>query len=451
MKIVIVGDGKVGAALAERLSCESHDIVVIDNNPRRLATLKTSLDVITVLGNGASAAVQKEADVPHCDLLIAVTSMDELNMICCLLAKKLGAGHTVARVRNPDYASYLMLLKDELGLSMAVNPEFAAAKEIRRLLCYPSASHIETFAGGRAELIEYRIPKESVLSGLSLQKMGETIKARALICAVHRGGDVIIPNGDFVLQEGDNIFITTPPSELGAFFRCLGLYSHRIRKLMIVGGGRIAYYLSVMMLEYGMQVSVIEKDAGRAEELSDLLPKALIIHGDGADPELLSEEGLENADAFVTLTGMDEENIILSLYARARMGGKVVTKVDRLPFVGVLGDLGLESMISPKALTANSIVSFVRGMQNSLGSNVETMHALMGGRIEALEFRIRENAGHLGVPLKNLPFKPDLLVGCIVRKGRTIIPAGNDVIEAGDSVVVITANRMFDDFNDIFR
>lgn len=451
MRIVIVGDGKVGFTLAERLSAEGHDIVVIDNNQRNLAMLDTTLDVITVYGNGASSAVQREAGVQDSDLLIAVTSMDELNMICCLVARKLGAEHTVARVRNPDYAAQLVLLKDELGLSMAINPEHAAAREISRLLRHPSAIKIEPFARGRAELVEYCIPEDSALCDIALHRLAGTLGTHVLVCAVRRGDEVFIPSGDFVLRRGDHIHITTPPAELTAFFKKLGIYNQRIRDAMLIGGGRITHYLAVMLLELGIQVKIIEKDEERANELSELLPKALIIQGDGSDPDLLAEEGLEVADAFVALTGMDEENIISSLYAHTRMKGKVITKVDRLPFIGVLGDLGLDSIISPKALTANSIVSFVRGMQNSLGSSVETMHRMMDGRIEGLEFRIRESADYLGVPLKDLPLKPDLLIGCIVRKGKTIIPAGRDAIENGDSVVVITTSRMLKDFNDIFR
>lgn len=450
MRIVIVGDGKVGYTLAERLSAEAHDVVVIDNNARNLAALETSLDVITVLGNGASLAVQREADVPHCDLLIAVTSMDEINMLCCLAAKVLGAGHTIARVRNPDYAGQLDDLKDELGLSMGINPELAAAKEISRLLRYPSALKIETFARGRAELVAYRIPEGSALCGLPLHRLADTLRARVLVCAVTRDDDVFIPSGDFVLQSGDHIHITTPPAELAAFFKKLGDAAPRIKDVIIVGGGRIAYYLARSLPEYGMQVKIIEKDEAQADKLSDQLTKTLIIHGDGTDPELLAEEGIAGADAFVALTGIDEENIIISLYARTRTQGKVITKVDRLPFLGVLGDLGLDSLVSPKTLTANSIVSFVRGMQNSRGSGVETLHHLMDGRVEALEFRIRENASYLGVPLRDLPLKRDLLIGCIVRRGKAIIPAGHDTIELGDSVVVITASRRFADFNEIF-
>lgn len=451
MRIVIVGDGKVGFTLTERLAAEGHDLVVIDNNARTLAALDESMDVITVVGNGASYSVQQEAGVQHSDLLIAVTSMDELNMICCLVGKKLGVRHTIARVRNPDYAAQLVLLKEELGLSMVVNPEMSAAMEIARLLRFPSALHIEPFARGRVELVEYRIPEESTLHGMPLHRMGNALGLRLLVCAVRRGDDVYIPSGNFVLEAGDHIHITTPPSGTAAFFKKLGVYQHRTKDVIIVGGGRVAFYLARQMLELGAQVKIIERDEAKAVELSERLPKALIIHGNGTDPNLLAEEGLDSVDAFVPLTGMDEENIIISLYARTRTKGKVIPKVDRLPFLSVLGDMGLDSLVSPKSITANTIVSFVRAMQNAHGSNVETLHRMMDGRIEGLEFRVRETAQHLGRPLCELPLKPDLLIGCIVRKGATIIPNGNDTIEAGDSVVVITTSRMLDDFNDIFR
>lgn len=451
MRIVIVGDGKVGFTLAERLAEEGHDLVVVDNDARNLQSLQNTLDVNVVHGNGATSTVLCEAGVEESDLLVAVTSMDEINMICCLVARKLGAKHAVARVRNPDYAAQLVLLKDELGLSMAVNPEHAAAVEIARLLRFPSAITIETFARGRAELVEYRIPEDSALCGMPLHSMAAKLNVRVLVCAVRRDDEVFIPNGDFVLRCGDHIHITTPPAELIALFKRLGVYKQRVKDVIIVGGGRIAYYLTRQIIDLGMQVSIIEQDENRARELSELLPKALVIHGDGTDTDLLSEEGLEQADAFISLTGMDEENIMLSLYARTRMQGKVIAKVDRLSFVGVLGDLGLDSIISPKALTANSIVSFVRGMQNTLGSNVETMHELMDGRIEGLEFKIRDSADYLGVALRDLPLKADVLIGCIVRKGKPIIPAGSDTIEVGDSVVVITTNRKFSDYNEIFQ
>ncbi len=452
MRIVIIGDGKVGYTLTERLAAEGHDLVVIDNNPKTLTVLSDALDVITVLGNGASSAVQKEAGVEHSDLLIAVTSMDEINMICCLVGKKLGVKHTIARVRNPDYLAQLVLLKEELGLSMVVNPELSAAEEIARLLRYPSALKIERFARGHAELVEYRIPAGSLLDSIPLKRMYQVLKAHVLVCAVQRDDDVFIPAGDFVLRAGDHIHFTTPPAELAGFFRKLNIPYHRVRDVIAIGGGRIAHYLARAMMDVGAQMKIVEKDPARALALSEALPNALIIQGDGTDPNLLTEEGLESADAFVALTGIDEENIIMSLYAKARMReGKVITKVDRLPFIGMLGGLGLESLIAPKTITANAIVSFVRGMQNSLGSNVEALYPMLHGKIEVLEFRIRQGADYLGRPLRDLPIKPNLLIGCIVRRNTPIIPDGNATIELYDSVIVISEQGSMNDFNDIYR
>ncbi len=451
MRIIIVGDGKVGFTLTERLAAEGHDLVVVDSNQATLSKLGNELDVITVHGNGATHAVLREAGAQQADLLIAVTSMDEINMLCCLVGKKTGARHTIARVRNPEYAAQLVLLKDELGLSFAVNPELLAADEIARLLRFPSAINIETFARGRVEIVEYRISDHSPLDGLSLRRIAESFKLHVLVCSVQRGDDVYIPTGDFVLRAGDHIHVTATPATMQAFFKKIGAHLHRTRDVIIIGGGRIAYYLAREMLELNVQVKIIESDENRANELSEKLPRALVIHGDGTDPNLLAEEGVDGSEAFVALTGMDEENILISLYAKTRTTGKVITKVDRLSFLPVIGDLGLESLISPKAITANRIVQFVRAMQNSRGSNVETLHRLMDGRIEAVEFRIRDTARYLGTQLKNLPLNRNLLIGCIVRKGQTIIPGGNDHIEAGDGVVVIAADRMLNDYNDIFR
>ena len=450
MRIVVVGDGKVGFTLTERLAAEGHDLVVIDTNSRTLAALSNALDVITIQGNGASYRIQKEAGVERCDLLIAVTSMDEINIVCCMVAKKLGAGHTIARVRNPDYVEQLVFLRDELGLSMAVNPEWSAALEIARSLRYPSAIKVETFARSRADLIEYRIPEGSVLDGKPLHKIREALKLRPLVCAVRRGDEVHIPSGDFILQAGDHIHVNLPPSEITAFFKRLGVSSHSVKDVMIVGGGRMAYYLAREMLEAGAQVKIIERDGTVAGNLCERLPHALVIQGDGTDTNLLAEEGLDNVGAFVSLTGMDEENILLSLYARTRTKGKIVAKVDRVAFLSVLDNLGLDSFISPKSIAADTIVRFVRAMENAGSSNIETLHRMVGGRVEGLEFHVKSEAAHLGKPLRELPLKPDLLIGSIARQGRIIIPQGSDTIEAGDRVVVITAGRTLNEYNDIF-
>lgn len=451
MKIVIVGDGKVGQALTGRLAEEGHDLVVIDSSPEALRTSVEVHDVMGISGNGASYAVQKEAGVEDADLLIAATSGDELNLLCCLVAKKLGAQHTIARVRNPDYADQLVMMREDLGLSMTVNPEMAAATEIARMLRFPSALKLDSFARGMVELVEIKVKEGSPLLGQALYTLSSHLGIRILICAVRRGEEVYIPTGSFVLQQGDKISITATPSEMDSLFRKLGIYRHKIHRVMVVGGGRIAYYLAKQLLKLGMSVKIIEKDAARCELLSEALPKARIILGDGSDRELLEEEGIEEMDALVALTGMDEENIIISMYAGTLELGKVVTKINRMSFQEILDSAGIESVISPKGITVNQIVRYVRAMQNSQGSNVETLHRIVGGRVEALEFNVTADPEVTGIPLKDLRTRQNLLIAGILR-GRTIIyPGGNDTIEPGDSVIVVTTGHQLKDLRDILE
>ena len=451
MKIVIVGDGKVGQALTGRLAEEGHDLVVIDSSPEALRTSVEVHDVMGISGNGASYAVQKEAGVEDADLLIAATSGDELNLRCCLVAKKLGARHTIARVRNPDYADQLVMMREDLGLSMTVNPEMAAATEIARMLRFPSALKLDSFARGMVELVEIKVKEGSPLLGQALYTLSSHLGIRILICAVRRGEEVYIPTGSFVLQQGDKISITATPSEMDSLFRKLGIYRHKIHRVMVVGGGRIAYYLAKQLLKLGMSVKIIEKDAARCELLSEALPKARIILGDGSDRELLEEEGIEEMDALVALTGMDEENIIISMYAGTLELGKVVTKINRMSFQEILDSAGIESVISPKGITVNQIVRYVRAMQNSQGSNVETLHRIVGGRVEALEFNVTADPEVTGIPLKDLRTRQNLLIAGILR-GRTIIyPGGNDTIEPGDSVIVVTTGHQLKDLRDILE
>ena len=449
MKIVIVGDGKVGQALTERLAEEGHDLVVIDSSPDALRSSVENYDAIGIPGNGASYAVQKEAGVESADLLIAATSGDELNLLCCMLAKKLGAGHTIARVRNPDYSDQLLMMKEEFGLSMAVNPDLAAAGEIARMLRFPSALKLDSFARGLVDLVELKVREDSPLLGKALFSLSGSLGIRILICAVCRGEEVYIPDGNFVLQEGDKISLTAAPWELDTMFRTLGIYRDRIHRVMIVGGGRIAYYLAKQLLGVGMSVRIIEKDPARCEQLSDALPKAQIILGDGSDRELLEEEGIHDVDALVALTGMDEENIIISMYAGTLGLAKVVTKINRMSFQEILDEAGIESVVSPKGITVNQIVRYVRAMQNSQGSNVETLHRIVGGRVEALEFVATADPMVTGIPLKDLRTRKNLLIGGIIRGRAIIYPGGNDTIEPGDSVIVVTTIHQLKDLRDI--
>lgn len=452
MNVVIVGDGKVGGTIASQLSGEGHDIIVIDNNTRVLTNANNTMDIISVEGNGASMEVQERAGVPHSDLLIAATSADEVNMLACLVGKKLGAKHTIARVRNPEYFQQINKLKDDLGLSMAVNPELAAAEEISRLLRFPSALKIDTFARGRVELVEIKIPPHSVLDGMPLWAIYKEFQVKILICAVQREGEVYIPSGDFVLQAGDKINLTASHLEIARFFRTIGIFRTGVKSVMIIGGGRVAYYLAKELLSLHVRVKIIEMDYRRCEDLCEVLPEAVIIHGDGTDKELLQEEGLEKTDALVCLTGMDEENIVVSLYAKAKKVSKVIAKINRINFDEILDALDIDGFISPKTIAASNIVRYVRAMQNSVGSsNVETLHKLINDRIEALEFKVREKSSVVGVPLKNLKTKDELLVATIIRSGRVIIPGGNDSIEVGDSVIIVTRNKHLMDLKDILK
>ena len=450
MKVVIVGNGKVGNSLAERLSSEGHDVVVIDNDPDNLKNSDTRMDIITVLGNGVSYTVQLEAGVPKADLLVAATPSDECNMLCCLVAHKLGAQHTIARVRNPEYAQQLVLMREDLGLTMAVNPELAASKEIARILAFPSATKIETFCKGRVELCEFTVPQGSPLHDLPLSSLYSKYRLKVLVCTVQRGDKVIIPQGDFTLQAGEHIGITASPAEIAAFFKAIDLTREKIRSVLVVGGSRIAYYLTRQLLDMGMDVTVVERDHKRCLELCEYFPKAIVIEGDGSDHELLMEEGLDKADAFVALTGNDEENILLSLFASASQVSKTITKVNRTALLKIAQQLPLDSVVSPKAVVTNQILQYARALDNSKGSNVETLYRMVGDRVEALEFFIAEGFDKHSVPLRDLPLGKDLLIACIIRKGKVIIPGGRDTIEIGDSVVVVTTKPFMKDIGDIF-
>ena len=449
MKIIIVGCGKVGESLAAVLSQEGNDITIIDKKAAVVDNLCNQYDIMGYVGNGASYSVQLEADIRHVDLMIAVTGSDELNLLCCLVAKMAGNCHTIARVRNPEYGNELAYIKEELGLAMVINQELTAAMEISRVLKFPSAIEIDTFAKGRVELLRFRIPDHSVLDDMALSELHSKLKCNVLVCTVERDGRIVIPKGDYTLRSGDVISVVATARDEIAFFKKIGIHANQVKNVLIVGGGDIAYYLGKILLSVGIQVKIMEKKLERCEELSELLPKATIIHGDGTNKQLLEEEGIGQTESFVALTDFDEENVILSLYARKREVRKIVTKVNRFVFDEVIESLDLDTIIYPRDLTAEYILQYVRAMKNSIGSNVETLHRIIDNKAEALEFLVRDNFRGKDIPLQELPIKQDILVACINHKGQIILPRGKDVMRKGDTVIVITATKGLNDINDI--
>lgn len=451
MNIVIVGDGKVGATLVEHLSLEGHDVVVIDRDPKVVEDLVNSNDVMGICGNGASYDVQQEAGVGSARLFIAATSSDELNILCCLVAKRVGARHTIARVRNPDYLKQQTFFKNELGLSMVVNPEYDAANEIAKVLHFPAAINIETFSRGNVDLAELKIGEQNPLCGMKIADIFGKFHTKVLICAAQRRTEVVIPHGDFELQAGDKIHVTAPRSELVKFMKKLNVYNHRTKNIMIIGGGKMGYYLARQLsVAGGYNVKIIEMDLQRCEQLCELLPNVDIIHGDGTDRSTLYEQGILNQDAFVALTTIDEENIISSMYASSLGIRKTVAKVNRVSY-HVLESIGMDSAFSSKAIAANRILGYVRALDNSGESSVQTLYRLVGGRVEALEFKITNDFEGVGIPLKELNINSDTLIGNIIRGNKVIFPGGNDSIEIGDSVIVVSKSRNVTSINEIFN
>ena len=451
MKIVIIGGGKVGMLLANELANENHDIVIVDNDKEKIKMLSEAMDVMTVYGNGALASVQREADVDEADLVIAATAEDELNMLACIVARKLGCPNTIARVRSRGYSEQLYMLKEDLGLSMVINPELLAAKEFYGLLQMPAFMNRDTFAEGRAENVEFAIDEDSILNGVSLKDIPSKIRVKVLVCAVIREGRVYIPDGSFVLQAGDKIYVTAPASMLAKLTHELKLRSKKSKDILMVGGGKIAEYLTPMLLKSGSRVKIIEKDRERCKYLAELLPEASIICSDGSSQSVLKVHNIEHMDAVLPLTNMDEENIIIAMFARKLGVPQVLTKINRLEYGEILGDRGADALVSPKELSSYEVVRFVRAMENTGGSAVLTIYKLANGKAEAQEFAVTDSTKNLGVPLMDIRLKPDILIVCISRKGKIIIPGGNDVLSSGDTVVIVTAaGRSVIDLNDIF-
>lgn len=452
MNIIIVGCGKVGQALVEQLNDEGNDITVIDKVAEKVNDVSSRYDVMGVIGNGATHSVQQDAGIDRANLLIAVTGSDELNLLCCLIAKKAGNCHTIARVRNPQYYTETPFLKDELGLAMVINPEQAAASEIARVLRFPSAIKIDVFGRGRVELLKFRLPEHSPLAGCAVKEIVTKLHCDVLVCTVERGEEVHIANGDFVFEEKDVISIVAATRKAGEFFRKIKYKMNSVKDVMIVGGGEIAHYLCEQLLRSGMSVKLIEKDPDRCEELCETLDNGVtIINGDASDQNILVESGLEQMGAFVALTNLDEENILLSLFAKSTCDCKCVTKINRIGFDNVISKLDLDTIINPKSITSDTIVRYVRAMNSSRGSNMETLYNVIKGKVEAAEFIIKEDSPVVDVPLMELDLKPDVLVAAILRDKKVMIPRGHDSLQIGDAVIIVSRQIGLRDINDIIK
>jgi len=450
MKIIVVGCGKIGSTIIESLTLEGHDVTAIDSNADVIADIINTYDVMGVCGNGVDSETLDEATAQNADMFIAMTGSDEFNMLSCFLAKKMGAKNTIARIRTPEYNDKsLNMIRDFLELSMTINPELLSAKEMYNILKLPSVAKVETFSRGNLELVELRITAEMGLDGMKLTKLREKFKAKFLICAVQREDTLYVPDGNFELKTNDKIGLTASPAEMIRLLRLLGVERKQAKNVMILGGSTTAYYLAKMITNVGNDVKIIETNAQRCEHLSNELQKAVIINGDGSKQELLLEEGLDSVDAFVALTGLDEQNILLSNYATMHNVPKVITKINREELSYMAEKMGLDTLISPKRVTSNIILQYARALQNSLGSNVETLYKVMDGKAEALEFNVSADSKLLNKPLKEMKFKPNVLIAGIMHGRRTVIPSGDDMISQGDRVIILAANQILQDLDDI--
>ena len=452
MKIIIVGCGKVGTALAGELSKDGNSISVIDTNADRVNDIANKYDAMGIVGDGLDHLTLKEADVEHADLFIAMTGSDEQNLLCCLMAKKTGNCQTIARVRSPRYSKEAPFIKDELGLAMVINPEYAAAAEIARILRFPSAIKIDTFARGRIELLKFRLPEDSPLVGLAVKDIVSKLHCNVLICTVERGEEAYIANGDFVFESKDIISIIAPHKSANEFFKKIDYKTLSAKNVIIAGGGNISHYLcKTLSRSSNISVKVIERKLERCKELSSELETTTVIHGDASDKALLLEEGLENADGFVALTNLDEENIFLSLFAKQVGNAKAITKINRIDFDEVISRLDLDTTIYPKNITTETIVRYVRAAQNAIGSNVETLYNVVKDKIEAAEFIVKKGSIITGIQLSMLKFKPNVLIAAILRNGQIIVPRGSDMLQPGDSVIIVSDILGMKDITDILR
>lgn len=452
MKIIIAGDGKVGATLTRQLSLEGNDLTLIDSNPRVLDSSIEQYDILTVTGNCATMDVLRRANVEEAELLIAATSADEINLLCCMTAHAINpALHTIARIRNPEYTEQIYQMRDVFALSLIVNPERQAAVEMERLLSFPGFLRRDSFARGRLEIVELRVDAASKLNRVALHELNTIIKCKVLICTVLRSGTVIMPRGDFILREGDRIFVTAPTEALATLLKNLGIITHRVNRVILAGGGRISYYLAQQLQKRGIQTTIIEKDPQRCVELAELLPRVTVIHGDASDPQVLESEGLRETNALVSLTGIDEMNLLISLYATNLGVPQVITKLGHLDNSNILDNLAIGSVVSPKELCCANIVRFARALQNQTGAAV-SVHSIANGQAEAVEFRVDEQTPHCGEPLKAIRLRKNVLLAGISHGGRTEIPNGDSVFHIGDTlIIVVTADTVIHQLNEIFE
>lgn len=452
MKVVVIGTGKVGRSIVEHTREEGHEVILIEKNSELIEDIIDELDVIGIVGNGASYDILKEAGVDKADLVVAATNSDETNILSCLIAQKIGAKATVARVRSYEYNNQLKIIRDGLGITMPINPESETANEITKIINFPEAIRVDSFAKGNVDLVELFIPEGNPLIGKSLLSIYQTYQIKVLVCAVIRGEEVIIPTGSFTFQPKDKIYITANNRQtLRTFLTKAGLQESKLKSVMIVGGGKISVYLGKELLKNKFDVKIVEENYDRCVELSTLLPGATIIHGDGTDQHVLEEEGIENTDAIVCLTGSDEENIIVSMYASQKNIKKVITKINKPSLVGIMESVSLVSVVSAKDITASKIISFIRSMNNKRGSGVITLHKLLNNKVEALEFLAKANKRLLNIPLKDLKIKKNILIAAIIRENEVIIPSGNDFIMLDDKVIIVTTNQFLEDLNEILE
>lgn len=451
MRIILIGAGKVGHSLADRLTIEEHDVTVIDRNEDVIERCQDALDVMCIRGNGANAKTLVEAGVDRADIVIATTAGDETNMLCCLIAKRLGAKYTIARIRDPEFNESQMLLQNEMGIDVAINPERATALEISKLLRYPFAGSIESFARGQVEMVEFRAQKDDVIIDVPMKDLASAAPniPHVLYTIVERAGQAIIPGGDFSIKAGDKVYICGNIINITNYFRYLGRNSLKIRNVMVLGGGKITYYLARMIIPVGIHMTIFEMNAEKARQFSEQFPKADVIQGDGTDQDLLEEQGLNQMDAFITLSNRDEENLMTGMYASRCGVPKVIAKNTRTTYAEILNQLGLDSILSPQSITSSTILRYVRAREHSKGTEIERLYRLADGKAEAIEFIARNGDSYIGIPLKSLKMRSGSLVAIIVHQGKVIVPFGNDKIEAGDHVVIVSRESGVGDLNEV--